>query len=181
VVKKPKVSLSKQKGSTQYGPLVALGDFVRTTALLEPLTSRVEFSGRRSRRNPADTLVDLWLSMLTACESVAQINTKLRPDTTLARSWGRACASAEQSTVARVLDEMGTEQVAQVRQGVTCISRWIGASQRHDWSRPLMIDIDLTELPASARAEGSTKGYFQEKGGADANCAASVSLSTMKA
>jgi len=174
VAKKPKVSLARQKGSTQYGPLVALGHFVRTTELLAPWTSRVAFSGRRSRRNPADTLVDLWLSMLTACESVAQINTKLRPDRTLARSWGRVRDIAEQSTVARVLDEMGAEQVAQVRQGVTSISRWIGASQRHDWSRTLMVDIDLTELPASARAEGSTKGYFQEKGGAGASCAASV-------
>ena len=181
MAKKPKVSLSKQKGSTQYGPLVALGDFVRMRELLAPLTSRVEFSGRCSRRNPADTLVDLWLSMLTACESVAKINTKLRPDTTLARSWGRECDIAEQSTVARVLDEMGAEQVAQVRQGVTCISRWIGASQQHDWSRTLMIDIDLTELPASARAEGSTKGYFQEKGGAGASYAGSVSPSMMKA
>ena len=174
MAKKPKVSLARQKGSTQYGPLVALGHFVRTTELLAPLTSRVAFSGRRSRRNPADTLVDLWLSMLTACESVAQINTTLRPDRTLARSWGRVRDIAEQSTVARVLDEMGAEQVAQVRQGVTSISRWIGASQRHDWSRTLMVDIDLTELPVSARAEGSTKGYFQEKGGAGASCAASV-------
>lgn len=174
MAKKPRVSLSKRKGSTHYGPLVALGDFVRTTELLGPLTSRVEFSGRRSRRNPADTLVDLWLSMLTACESVAQINTKLRPDRTLARSWGRERDIAEQSTVARVLDEMGAEQVAQVRQGVTCISRWIGASQQHDWSRMLMVDIDLTELPASARAKGSTKGYFQEKGGADASYAGSA-------
>jgi hypothetical protein len=32
------------------------------------------------------------------------------------------------------------------------------------------VDIDLTEQPAGVQAEGSTKGYFQEKGGAAASC-----------
>jgi hypothetical protein len=119
-----------------------------------------------------ETLVDLWLSMLVGCRSVAQVNSKLRPDTTLAQGWGRRHGFAEQSTIARVLDSMRHEQVEQLRQAVTAISWQLGASRQHDWSRPLLVDIDLTELRAGKLAEGSTKGYFQEKGGAAASCAA---------
>lgn len=166
--------LREQQGSTQYARLAVLGHYVRTTELLRPLQDRVSLPGRRWRWPPAETLIDLWLSILVACESVAQINTKLRPDVTLAHSWGRLRQVAEQSTVARLLDSLGAEQVEQIRQGVTLISRWLSASAQHDWSQPLMVDIDLTELPASAQAEGSTKGYFQKKGRAADSCVASV-------
>ncbi len=168
----PTVCVSAMKGMTRYAPLVGIGHFVRTYGVLAPLATEIAFARRDSVHAPLDTLVDLWLSMLVGCRSVAQVNSKLRPDTTLALSWGRTQGFAEQSTVARVLDSMSHAQVEQLRQAVTSISRQIGASPRHDWSRPLLVDIDLTELPAGARAEGSTKGYFQEKGGAAASCAA---------
>ena len=169
----PVVCLSAMKGRTSYAPLVGIGHYVRTSGVLTPLLTEVAFTRRESVHAPMETLVDLWLSMLVGCRSVAQVNSKLRPDTTLAQSWGRAHGFAEQSTIARVLDSIGHGQVEQLRQAVTSISRQIGASRQHDWSSPLLVDIDLTELPAGAQAEGSTKGYFQAKGGAAASCVAS--------
>ena len=45
----------------------------------------------------------------------------------------------------------------------------------------LILDVDLTGLPASKHAEGSRKGYFSgKKGGVDDNSPASVRLSIMK-
>lgn len=137
------------------------------------MSTEVMFERRRSTHEAGDILVEIWLSMLANCRSLVQVNTKLRPETTLAHSWGRKHGFAEQSTMARVLDAMQPKQVEQVRQAVVRISRQIGASQQHDWLRPLLVDIDLTAMPASARAEGSSKGYFHEKGGAVASCDAS--------
>lgn len=169
----PVVCLSAMKGKTSYAPLVGVGHYVRTSGVLAPLEKEVAFTRRDSVHAPLETLVDLWLSMLVGCRSVSQVNCKLRPDLTLAQSWGRSHGFAEQSTIARVLDSMDHAQVEQLRQAVTAISRQIGASWQHNWSSPLLVDIDLTELPAGAQAEGSTKGYFQEKGGAAASCVAS--------
>jgi hypothetical protein len=168
----PVVCLSALKGRTSYAPLVGVGHYVRAHGILAPLLTEVEFTRRASVHAPMETLVDLWLSMLVGCRSVAQVNSKLRPDRTLAVGWGRRHGFAEQSTIARVLDSMCHSQVEQLRQAVTVISRQIGASRQHDWSSPLLVDIDLTELPAGVQAAGSTKGYFQEKGGAGASCAA---------
>lgn len=117
--------------------------------------------------------MDVWVSMLAGCRSVHQVNTKIRPDRLLARTWGRE-RFCEQSTLARVLDACEAEQVQQLRAGVEAVYRWIGRAPQGKWEvSPLMIDIDLTGLPAGRKAEGSTKGYFSEKKGCvDVNCAA---------
>jgi hypothetical protein len=33
----------------------------------------------------------------------------------------------------------------------------------HDWRTPILLDLDLSPLPASAQAEASTTGYLGEK------------------
>jgi hypothetical protein len=58
------------------------------------------------------------------------------------------------------------EQVEQLRQGVARVYHWLGQAPHHPWGeKELLIDIDLTGLPAGRKAEGSTKGYFSEKKG----------------
>jgi len=154
------------EGSTQFGPLVALGYWLRDQDLFSPILSRLEFTKAMHTVIPAITLLDLWVSILAGCRSVSQINTRLRPDRVLARAWGRSCF-CEQSTVARVLDACEKEQVHQLQSGVEQLYRRIGQapySVQADNCR--MVDIDLTGMPAGRQAEGSTKGYFgREKGG----------------
>lgn len=164
-MKRPKFCVDDLAGSTQYAPLVALGNYVRMNDLLSPVMTRLAFPPKTHSERPIEAVLDLWLSILTGCRSVSEINRKLRPDRTLARSWGRDRPFAEQSTVARILDSCQSEQVKQLGEGIQVINRWICQSYQHDWSQPLTVDIDLTEMPASKRAEGSRKGYFQEKGG----------------
>ncbi len=111
---------------------------------------------------------------------MSQINTVIRPDLVLAQAWMQACF-AEQSTVARILDQFQAEQIEQLRSGIESLSAWIGRAAHHDWQERLLIDIDLTPLPVSKHAEGSAKGYFSEKRGAMGdNCAILVLHNTMK-
>lgn len=81
-----------------------------------------------------------------------------------------------------MLDACEAEQVEQLRAGVEAVYRWIGQAPQGQWEvSPLMIDIDLTGLPAGRKAEGSTKGYFSEKKGhADVNCVALGQPTMMK-
>lgn len=175
----PKITVTPLEGTTQFGPLVALGSYIRSRELLSPLSNRITFTQPTHTEQPVLALIDLWVSILAGCRSVRQINTKTRSDLTLARSWGRE-QFADQSTVARVLDCCQAEQVSQFRAGVTSLFHWIGQTPQHNWHVPLTVDIDLTPLPAGRKAVGSTKGYFPKKGGVVASCAALVRRLMMK-
>jgi len=150
---------------TLFAPLVALGFYIREWDLLTPIFSRLKFEQPTHVAYPGAALLDLWVSILAGCRSVSHVNTRIRPDGTLAQAWGRG-RFHEQSVLARVLDACQGEQVSQLRQGVAAIYRWIGTAPHHQWCiRPLIVDIDLTGLPAGRQAEGSTKGYFSGKRG----------------
>lgn len=162
---KPRIVLTPLGNMTCFAPLVALGFWTREHDLWAPIFSRLRFAHSLHIKHPEQALLDLWVSMLAGCCSVSHVNTQLRPDLVLAQAWGRA-RFHEQSTLARVLDKCQAEHVAQLRAGVDVVYQWIGQAPHHAWStEPLILDIDLTGLPAGRQAEGSTRGYFSEKRG----------------
>jgi len=162
----PRICLAPMKGTTQFAPLVAIGFFMREFDLLAPIYSRLVFEQATHTQYPVEALLDLWVSILAGCHSVWQINTKIRPDLTLAQAWGRS-RFADQSTIARVLDVCQPEQVEQLGQGINALYRWWGQAPHHNWgsAAELLLDIDLTGLPAGRQAQGSTRGYFSGKKG----------------
>ncbi len=177
----PQITLAPLDGMTRFAPLVALGCLFQTSDLFSPIRSRLQYPAGLHTDHPQDAIFALLVSMLAGCRSVQQINTVIRPDRLLAQAWGQD-GFPEQSTIARVLDVSQAEQVQQLRAGETVIFRWISQTARHNWVEPLWTDIDLTALPTSARAQGSTKGYFPEKRGAlAASCAGWEPRNTMRA
>ena len=156
----PRFTLAPMETSTHFGPLVALGFFVRQHDLWAPIRHRVRFSEPTHCKEPVDALYDMWIGVLAGCEVVSQVNTTIRTDPLLAQAWGRD-QFHEQSTIARVLDACGPSQIQQMREATESLFHRLGQAHRHDFDRSLLrVDIDLTGLPASKRAEGSTKGYF---------------------
>lgn len=156
----PRFTLAPMEHSTCFGPLVALGFFMREHDLWAPIRHRVHFDRPTHCLNPVNAIYDLWVGILAGCEVASQVNTTIRADPLLARAWGRE-QFHEQSTIARVLDACTSLQVRQMREANEAILHWLGQAHRHDFSRSLLrVDIDLSGLPASKRAEGSTKGYF---------------------
>jgi len=112
----------------------------------------------------------------TGNTAVSKINTKLRPDRTLAQAWQRE-ALAEQSTIAYTLNALDGEQLAQLRQGSQAIFRANSQTMKHDFERQwLLIDIDPTGLPASGRAQGCRQGYFAGKRNQDGRKLARLSV-----
>jgi len=149
--------------STGFGPLIALGFWVRRQDLWAPVRSRVRFTEPTHCADPVSALLDLGVGILAGCEVVAQINTTIRSDPLLAAAWGRE-RFAEQSTIARVLDACHPAQVSQLRAANEGLLRWTGQVYQHDFRHDwLCLDIDLTALLASKWAEGSEKGYFPQK------------------
>lgn len=95
-----------------------------------------------------------------------QLETLIRPDKALQLSFGRG-QCAHSGLVHDTLDCCTSETVCQLQTGNAHLYRKYGQAFHHDFShRHLVLDLDLTGLLASKRAEGSTKGYFAKNRGA---------------
>lgn len=148
---------------TQYVPLAVLGYCLTRTSFLSPVWDEIKWSMKTLDHQPAEKLQDMLVSILAGNEAVYKINTSLRPDLALSAAWNRKLF-AEQSTIADMLNALGPEQIAQLRQGSQHLFRQYSRTMRHDFDKQwLMIDIDPTGLLASRRAQGSRRGYISGK------------------
>jgi hypothetical protein len=109
-----------------------------------------------------DKLIQVFLSFLAGCETLSEVNPRLKAEGALARLWGWP-RFADQSNLSRSLDGLTLKQIDQLRQAVTAIWRTHSQTSRHNWHGYLWLDFDLSGLPCSARAQESQKGFFSDK------------------
>lgn len=158
------IRLIDMPDDTGFAPLAVLGYCFTRTDFLAPVWADLRLLLKTVDHAPAAKLQDVLISILAGCRSLAQVNTDLCPDVALAHAWGRD-HFADQSTLARTLDAFTDTEVNQLRHGSEALFRRESRSLRHDFSRDfLWFDIDLSPLPISKHAEGSTKGKFNERG-----------------
>jgi hypothetical protein len=152
------IRLTSMPQDTSFAPLGVLGYCLTRSDFLAPVFSDLVLPIKEVDHAPNAKVLDVLVSILAGCRAISQVNTRIRPDVALARAWGRE-SFAEQSTLSRTLDAFGEEQVARLRQGSEALFRRESRTLRHDFAQDwLWLDIDLTPLPASKHAEGSTKG-----------------------
>lgn len=157
------IRLVEMPTETSFAPLGVLGYCLTRTDFLAPLWAELDLPLKTVLHHPQDKLLDLVASIMAGCRSVQQINTLLRPDVALARAWGRK-RFADQATLARTLDAFRATDIRQLRSGSEILFRRESHVLRHDFANDwLWLDIDLTPLPISKQAEGSTKGKFDRK------------------
>jgi len=157
-----KCDLSPAKTQTAYGPLCALGHYLRQNRVLQPL-EQVHLPQKTIRHSPTEKLLDALIGILAGCSALYQLNVKVRPDRPLQQAFGRE-RCADQSTVADTLNAFTEETVEELRRAVEIVHRQQGRVFTHDFEQELLIlEVDLTGLTASKNAEGSTKGYFPGK------------------
>jgi hypothetical protein len=143
--------------NTRFTPVAALLAYYQTKNVLEPL-EMLRFDGKQA----PNKLVQVFISILTGCEYISVINTRLRPEIGLAQV-KRIAGFAEQSTIARSLNELTQMNLVALEAAVGQISARCSRAQRHDWRGYLELDFDLSGLPCGKQAEGSRKGYFSGK------------------
>lgn len=152
------VRLTTMPQDTNFVPLGVMGYCLTRTNFLAPVFANLTLPLKEVDYPPEVKLMDVLVSILAGCRAISQVNTRIRPDLALAHAWGRE-RFAEQSSLARTLDAFSPEHIDQLRQGSEALFRRESRALRHafaqDW---LWLDIDLTPLPASKHAEGSTKG-----------------------
>ncbi len=147
--------------NTQFALVAALMAYYEAQKVLEPLQS-VTSAAQKGDFTLAEKLEQVVWSMLTGCQYISVVNTKLRPERMLAQV-KRIDHFAEQSTLAIALNELTQMNMAQLEASVRQISHQCSRTRQHDWRGFLMLDFDLSGLPCGKQAEGSKKGYFSGK------------------
>lgn len=147
--------------NTQYAPVAALMAYYENQKVLEPLQS-VSSSAQKGEFSLANKLTQILVSILTGCEYISEVNTKLGCERKLAQV-NRTDRFAEQSTLATALNELSQMNLSELARAVREISDRCSRMRQHDWRGFLMLDFDLSGLPCGKEAEGSQKGYFSGK------------------
>ncbi|HYN87261.1 MAG TPA: hypothetical protein VER55_01965 [Ardenticatenaceae bacterium] len=157
------IQLATMPETSQFVPLGVLGYCMSRSEFLRPVFRELRLRQKTVDHTPSAKLMDVLVSILAGSRAVCHVNTRLRPDVALAQAWGRNRFAA-QATLARTLDSFDAEAISQLRQGSETLLRRESRLFRHTLADGwLWLDIDLTPLPISKRAEGSTKGKLGEK------------------
>ena len=171
--------LTDELTNTQYAPLAALSVHYRQNLMLNPLAG-VQIPVKTRDFSPYDKLIQVLFSVLAGCETLSQVNVRLKPEVHLARLW-QWDRFADQSCLSRTLDALTLKQIDQVRGATARIWRSHSLAVRHDWRGYLWLDFDLSGLPCGKQAEESQKGYFSgKKTSLDASWHVSAPFGTVK-
>jgi len=156
-----KFKLTKKAVNTQFGPVAALLTYYEQQQVLKPL-QKVVPAVKKSDFPLASQLTQVLLSILTGCEYLSQVNTRLRPERKFAQVY-RIDQFAHWSTLSRSLDGLSLANLTELEQAVQDICRSCNQTRGQDWRGFLQLDFDLSGLPSGKQAQGSQKGYFSSK------------------
>lgn len=152
------ITLEPVKQQTCFAPLAVVGYCLTQSGLLKALWRNVDVKMKCYDHSVTQKLQDVLVAILAGCRSLSHVNTRLRPERVLAQAWQRD-QFAEQSTLSRTLDRLQARHIEQLRAGHLALLRQHSQLRHHNWTQPLIVDIDPTTLLASKRAEGSRKGW----------------------
>lgn len=153
--------LTKKFVNTQFAPVAALSAYYQVYQVLKPLES-VNIPMKIIDFSPTDKLIQVWLSILTGCEYLSVVNTRLRPERQLAQVW-RNESFAHQATLSETLDGLTLTNLTQLEGAIGQICQLCSRTHHHDWRGFLWLDFDLSGLPCGKQAEGGQKGFFSGK------------------
>jgi hypothetical protein len=153
--------LTPELTNTQFAPVAALSAHYEAQNVLQPLQS-VTSEARQSDFTLANKLTQVILSILTGCEFISVVNTRLCPEQKLTQLY-RIDRFADQSTLSRALNGLTQMNLVELNTAVQQTCHRCSRTLRHDWRGFLLLDFDLSGLPCGKQAQGGTKGYFSGK------------------
>lgn len=156
-----KIGFTDELTNTSYAPLVALFAHYQHNDLLEPLQS-VRIPMRKGDFEPHEKLIQVVLSILAGCETLFEVNSKLKHEQVLAQVLGLS-RLLDQSSLSRSLDALTLKNIDELRASTCQIWRRLSWVTARDWRSYLWLDFDLSGLPCGPLAEASQKGYFAGK------------------
>ena len=162
--KNNKKTNKKNETNSEYASLCAIAPVIKDKNVFDVIHQKVEIHQKKVEYRPTDKLVFAVLGIVSGCEVIFDINRKLRVDRTLLRAFGYS-KCADQSVIQDTLNASKEQNVLQMEEALKTI--W----DENNLTVPILenariegrietIDMDLSGMPASKKAECSTKGYF---------------------
>lgn len=143
-----------------HASLCLLGSYLLEKGFFQPLETRLHPHQKALKYTPVQKLEMLFVALLAGAKAVAHTNITLRPDPALYRAFGLP-GCAEQSVMADTLDAMTEADLSDLREAVADLFAQYSQARRHNFQQArLILDVDLSPLPASGRAEGSERAYM---------------------
>lgn len=143
-----------------HASLCLLGGYLRRIGFFRPLEEGLNLQQKVRQYTPVQKVEMVFVSLLAGAKAIYHSGTTLRVDPALQAAFGLP-GCAEQSVLAETLNAATEADVAALRQVVEASFLAYSAARRHDFTRAvLVLDLDLSPLPASKHAEGSERGYM---------------------
>ena len=143
-----------------HASLCLLGTYLRRTGFFVPLEGRVCLPQKTLKYTPVQKLERFFVALLAGAKAVSQTNSTLGVDPALCRAFGLP-GCADQSVIAATLSAATEADVLALQGAVGETVRRFGQAIRQDLATEvLVLDVDLSPLPASRQAEGSERGYM---------------------
>ena len=152
--------MSKSKRFSSRASLAVVGLRMRQKGIWKTVEKHVQIKQKVINHRPLDKLKDAFINILAGGYGLVEVNTRVRPDKGLQRAFGRE-SCAEQSVVSETVNKCIAETVEQMRQALKEIHQNHSQSYRHNYEQQsLLLDVDMSGMPAGRQGEGVTKGYF---------------------
>jgi hypothetical protein len=143
-----------------HASLCVLGGYLRRIDFFRPLEDGVRLKQKVLKYTAVQKIEMLFVALLAGAKAVSHTGLTLRVDRALQAAFGLP-GCADQSVIADTLDAATEQDVADVRAAVEMLFVQHSQARRHDFAREvLVLDLDLSPLPASKSCEGATKGYM---------------------
>jgi type IV secretory pathway protease TraF len=143
-----------------HASLCLLGLHLCQIGFFQPLEEHVKIQQKVLKYTPIQKLKMLFVGLLTGIKAVSHTATTIRLDKALMSAFGLP-GCAEQSVLADTLNAATEADVAGLRVALAKIFERYSQVRQHDFQQGfLVLDVDLSPLPASAKAEGSERGYM---------------------
>jgi len=143
-----------------HASLCLLGVQLRRMNFFKPLEAHVKIQQKVLKYTPVQKLEMFLVAVLAGAKAVSHTATTIRLDPALVTAFGLP-GCAEQSSMAETLNAATEQDVADVQAALGELFGSYSQAHRHDFTHELLVlDVDLSPLPASKNAEGSERGYM---------------------
>lgn len=143
-----------------HASLCLLGNYLQEQRFFQPLETRLHLRQKALKYTPVQKLEMLLISLLAGAKAVSHSNFTLRADPALYRAFGLP-GCAEQSVIADTLDGMTEADLSALREAIGDLFAQYSQARRHNFHQAILVlDVDLSPLPASRLAEGAERAYM---------------------
>ncbi len=143
-----------------HASLCLLGAYLRRIGFFQPLETHMQINQKTLKYTPVQKLEMFLVALLAGAKAVSHTNTTVGVDLALCTAFGLP-GCADQSVIAATLNAATPTDVIALQAALAETFRSFSQAQRHDLTQDLLVlDVDLSPLPASRQAEGSERGYM---------------------